>query len=156
MKAAANFKQALERRRWLAISITIVAGLLIGFGLSLWQSEPPYRKRSVSRLMADLQKQDSRLQERLRPLLRAALGDRYAPTPAINVRLNAAAELRRREPNAARPFKAFGYPWTPAIFVLASLAIVVNAFYSDPKVTGLGMGVILAGIPFYYYFQSRK
>jgi APA family basic amino acid/polyamine antiporter len=64
--------------------------------------------------------------------------------------------LRRREPNAARPYKAFGYPWTPAIFVLASLAIVVNAFYSDPKVTGLGMVVILAGIPFYYYFQSRK
>ena len=64
--------------------------------------------------------------------------------------------LRKREPNAARPFKAFGYPWTPAIFVLASLAIVVNAFYSDPKVTGLGMVVILAGIPFYYYFQSRK
>jgi APA family basic amino acid/polyamine antiporter len=64
--------------------------------------------------------------------------------------------LRRREPNAPRPFKALGYPWTPAIFVLASLAIVVNAFYSDPKVTGLGMVVILAGIPFYYYFQSRK
>jgi basic amino acid/polyamine antiporter, APA family len=64
--------------------------------------------------------------------------------------------LRMREPNAARPFKAFGYPWTPAIFVLASLAIVVNAFYSDPKVTGLGTVVILAGIPFYYYFQSRK
>jgi len=64
--------------------------------------------------------------------------------------------LRKREPNAARPFKAFGYPWTPAIFVLASLAIVVNAFYSDPKVTGLGTVVILAGIPFYYYFRSRK
>ena len=64
--------------------------------------------------------------------------------------------LRMREPNAARPFKAFGYPWTPAIFVLASLAIVVNAFYSDPKVTGLGIVVILAGIPFYYYFRSRK
>jgi APA family basic amino acid/polyamine antiporter len=64
--------------------------------------------------------------------------------------------LRAREPNAARPFKAFGYPWTPAIFVLASLAIVVNAFYSDPKVTGLGTVVILAGIPFYYFFRSRK
>jgi len=64
--------------------------------------------------------------------------------------------LRKREPNAARPFKAFGYPWTPAIFVLASLAIVVNAFYSDPKVTGLGTVVILAGIPFYYYFRSRR
>ena len=39
--------------------------------------------------------------------------------------------LRAREPNAPRPFKALGYPWTPAIFVLVSAAIVVNAFYSD-------------------------
>ena len=64
--------------------------------------------------------------------------------------------LRAREPNAPRPFKALGYPWTPAIFVLASFAIVVNAFYSDPKVTGLGILIILAGIPLYYYFRSRK
>ena len=64
--------------------------------------------------------------------------------------------LRRRLPNAARPFKAFGYPWTPAIFVLASLAIVVNAFYSDPKVSITGTVIILAGIPLYYFFRSRR
>jgi APA family basic amino acid/polyamine antiporter len=64
--------------------------------------------------------------------------------------------LRTREPNAPRPFKAFGYPWTPAIFVLVSLAIVVNGFFSDPKVTGLGTLIILAGVPVYYFFRSRK
>ena len=64
--------------------------------------------------------------------------------------------LRAREPNAPRPFKAFGYPWTPAIFVLVSLAIVVNAFYSDPRVTLTGTVIILAGIPLYYFFRSRK
>ena len=64
--------------------------------------------------------------------------------------------LRAREPNAARPFKAFGYPWTPAIFVIVSFAIVVNAFYSDPRLTGLGSLIILAGIPLYYFFRSRK
>ena len=64
--------------------------------------------------------------------------------------------LRAREPNASRPFKAFGYPWTPAIFVLASLAIVVNAFYSDPRVSITGTVIILAGIPLYYFFKSRK
>ena len=63
--------------------------------------------------------------------------------------------LRKREPNAARPFKAFGYPWTPAIFVLVSLAIVLNAFYSDPELTGWGTLIILAGIPLYYFFRSR-
>ncbi len=64
--------------------------------------------------------------------------------------------LRAREPNAPRPFKAFGYPWTPAIFVLVSLAIVVNAFYSDPRVSLTGTVIILAGIPLYYFFKSRK
>jgi basic amino acid/polyamine antiporter, APA family len=63
--------------------------------------------------------------------------------------------LRAREPNAPRPFKAFGYPVTPAIFVVVSMAIVLNAYYSDPRVTGLGTLIILAGIPLYYFFQRR-
>jgi basic amino acid/polyamine antiporter, APA family len=64
--------------------------------------------------------------------------------------------LRKREPHAPRPFKALGYPWTPAIFVLVSLAIVLNAFYSDPQVSGWGTLIILAGIPLYYFFSRRK
>jgi len=64
--------------------------------------------------------------------------------------------LRAREPNAPRPFKALGYPWTPAIFVLVSAAIVVNAFYSDPRVSLRGSLVILAGIPLYYFFTRKK
>jgi APA family basic amino acid/polyamine antiporter len=64
--------------------------------------------------------------------------------------------LRRREPNAPRPFKALGYPWTPAIFVIVSLAIVVNAFYSDPRVSGLGLLVIASGIPLFFWLQRRR
>jgi APA family basic amino acid/polyamine antiporter len=64
--------------------------------------------------------------------------------------------LRRREPNAPRPFKALGYPWTPAIFVLVSLAIVVNAFFSDPRVSLTGSVIILAGIPLYYFFTRKN
>ena len=63
--------------------------------------------------------------------------------------------LRAREPEAPRPFKAIGYPVTPAIFVIVSAAIVLNAYYSDPKVTGIGTAIILAGIPLYYFFQRR-
>ena len=63
--------------------------------------------------------------------------------------------LRAREPNAPRPFKAVGYPVTPAIFVIVSAAIVLNALYSDPRVTGLGALIILAGIPLYYFFSRR-
>ena len=40
--------------------------------------------------------------------------------------------LRAREPHAPRPYRAWGYPVTPAIFVLVSAAIVLNALYTDP------------------------
>jgi len=64
--------------------------------------------------------------------------------------------LRAREPNAPRPFKALGYPWTPAIFVVVSAAIVLNAFFSDPRVSLTGTVIILAGIPLYYFFTRRS
>jgi APA family basic amino acid/polyamine antiporter len=63
--------------------------------------------------------------------------------------------LRAREPQAPRPFKALGYPVTPAIFVAVSFAIVINAFYRDPALSGTGVLVILAGIPLYLWFRSR-
>ena len=63
--------------------------------------------------------------------------------------------LRAREPEAPRPFKAIGYPVTPLIFVLVSLAIVLNAYYSSPRVTLLGTLIILAGVPLYFFFRKR-
>jgi APA family basic amino acid/polyamine antiporter len=63
--------------------------------------------------------------------------------------------LRAREPNAPRPFRIIGYPWTPGIFVLVSAAIVVNAFYSAPRVSLLGTLIILAGVPLYYFFTRK-
>jgi APA family basic amino acid/polyamine antiporter len=64
--------------------------------------------------------------------------------------------LRFREPSAPRPFRAVGYPVAPAIFVLASLAIVVNAVYSDPGPAGAGLVVIAAGVPLYVWFTRRQ
>ena len=80
----------------------------------------------------------------------------FAITLFAGVAVAAVFVLRSREPQAPRPFKAWGYPFTPAIFVLASLAIVVNAVYTNPVVTGWGLLVILAGIPVYWWFSSRR
>jgi APA family basic amino acid/polyamine antiporter len=63
--------------------------------------------------------------------------------------------LRARDPHAPRPFKAIGYPLTPAIFVLFSAIMVVNAIYRQPRVTGLGILLIAAGIPIYVWFTRR-
>jgi basic amino acid/polyamine antiporter, APA family len=79
----------------------------------------------------------------------------FAITLFAGIAVAAVFVLRAREPNAPRPFKAVGYPITPAIFVIASLAIVLNAFYTNPRVSGLGMLLILAGIPVYLWFRRR-
>jgi basic amino acid/polyamine antiporter, APA family len=74
--------------------------------------------------------------------------------------------LRQREPGAPRPFKAWGYPIAPGIFAIASLAIVLNALWSDlvtPIRTGapwgpaaIGLIIIGLGIPLYYFFSSKR
>ena len=64
--------------------------------------------------------------------------------------------LRRRDPHAPRPFSAIGYPWAPAIFVIASAVMVANAFWREPTTTIAGVAVILLGIPVYYLFRSGR
>ncbi len=80
----------------------------------------------------------------------------FAITLFLGLAVASGFVLRSREPNAPRPFKTLGYPITPAIFTLASLAIVVNAFYTDLNRTLVGTGIILAGIPLYFFFTRRR
>ncbi len=61
--------------------------------------------------------------------------------------------LRRRHPGEVRPFRAWGYPVAPAIFVIASALIVVNAIWRNPKPSGAGVAIILAGLPLYWYLR---
>jgi len=57
--------------------------------------------------------------------------------------------LRKRMPDAPRPYKAWGYPLVPAAFLLISVAVVVNVFISSPLKSLLGLAIILAGWPLY-------
>ena len=63
--------------------------------------------------------------------------------------------LRRREPDAPRPFRALGYPIAPGLFVLASAAMVVNAIWREPLPSLGGLAILAAGIPVYWLFQRR-
>jgi APA family basic amino acid/polyamine antiporter len=80
----------------------------------------------------------------------------FAITLFAGVAVAAVFVLRRREPRAPRPFKALGYPVTPAVFVAASLLMVVNAIWRDPGPSGAGVLVMLAGLPLYAYFRSGR
>jgi amino acid transporter len=62
--------------------------------------------------------------------------------------------LRRRLPDLERPYRVVGYPWVPVVFLLASVAMVVNAVIADPGNTGVTFGIILAGIPVFYLARA--
>ena len=58
--------------------------------------------------------------------------------------------LRRKRPDLPRPYRTFGYPVTPALFLIASVGMMANAIYTNPKDNGVTFGIILAGIPVYW------
>lgn len=64
--------------------------------------------------------------------------------------------LRRRYPDAPRPFRAWGYPFAPAIYVLTSAAMLINGLYRTPGPTGAGMLVIAAGVPLFLLFRTKR
>jgi APA family basic amino acid/polyamine antiporter len=63
--------------------------------------------------------------------------------------------LRRREPDAPRPYKALGYPIAPGLFVAASAVMVVYEIWNNPETSLAGLGVIGAGLPLYFFFRQR-
>lgn len=64
--------------------------------------------------------------------------------------------LRRTRPDWPRPYRAWGYPWTPAIFILTSLAFVVNTLWERPHESLWGLGVVALGVPAYAWWRSQS
>jgi APA family basic amino acid/polyamine antiporter len=63
--------------------------------------------------------------------------------------------LRMREPNAERPFRAWGYPYAPGLFVVASAAMILHRLWTETSQTLYGLIIIGAGIPLYLLFARR-
>ncbi|PYP25216.1 MAG: amino acid transporter [Gemmatimonadetes bacterium] len=57
--------------------------------------------------------------------------------------------LRRSRPDAPRPFRVPGYPWTPLVFVVSAAAIVLNTIWARPQRSLLGLGIVALGLPAY-------
>ena len=66
----------------------------------------------------------------------------------------AVLRLRRTEPELVRPYRAWGYPWTPLVFLIAAIALTVNLWMVRPVRSTLGLAVIVAGIPFFYRWRK--
>ena len=71
------------------------------------------------------------------------------------VAVTAVFVLRRRHPDINRPFRAWGYPWAPGSFVLASSVIIANEIWRNPGPTAAGIAVIAAGLPVYWVLNKR-
>lgn len=57
--------------------------------------------------------------------------------------------LRRREPDAPRPYRAFGHPWTTSLVFLGSIAFLISAIASDTKNSEWALGIVAASYPAY-------
>jgi len=63
--------------------------------------------------------------------------------------------LRKKQPNAERPYKAFGYPVLPALYILIATAIIIDLILLKPVTTLIGIGIILIGIPVYFIWKRK-
>jgi APA family basic amino acid/polyamine antiporter len=63
--------------------------------------------------------------------------------------------FRRTMPDAVRPYRALGYPAVPMIFLLVTVALLVNTFVAAPRQALQGVAVLVAGLPFYWRWSRQ-
>jgi APA family basic amino acid/polyamine antiporter len=64
--------------------------------------------------------------------------------------------FRRTRPNLQRPFRTWGYPVVPALFILSLSGILLNTLVNRPVESAAGVGLTLLGLPVYYLWRGRN
>jgi APA family basic amino acid/polyamine antiporter len=64
--------------------------------------------------------------------------------------------LRKTRPNAERPYRAFGYPWLPLLYIVAAVGIMVVLLLYKTQTAGRGMVIVLLGLPVYWLWSREK
>jgi APA family basic amino acid/polyamine antiporter len=64
--------------------------------------------------------------------------------------------LRKKMPDAPRPYKVWGYPFIPAIVVLFSAVLFFNTIFARPREAAIGMVLMLTGVPLYFWFRKNR
>ena len=64
--------------------------------------------------------------------------------------------LRRKEPDVPRPYRTWGYPFVPALFVVAAAVLLYYTFMENVRNSAWGVAVIAAGLPIYLWFAAKK
>ncbi len=64
--------------------------------------------------------------------------------------------FRRREPDAERPYRTWGYPVVPVLFLIVSTALIIMTIRNSPRQSAIGLGLILLGVPVYWLLLRRQ
>jgi APA family basic amino acid/polyamine antiporter len=64
--------------------------------------------------------------------------------------------LRRKRPDAERPYKAFGYPIVPALYIIGATVILVVLFIYQTATTWPGLIIVLTGVPIYFLWRKAE
>lgn len=64
--------------------------------------------------------------------------------------------LRKRMPDAPRPYKVWGYPVVPALVILFCVCLLFNTIFSSPREAAIGTVLMLTGVPMYWWFNLRS
>ncbi len=64
--------------------------------------------------------------------------------------------LRRRMPDAPRPYRVIGYPVVPGLFIIFCILLIVNTLIERPREAGIGLFLIFTGLPFYFYWRKNS
>jgi basic amino acid/polyamine antiporter, APA family len=64
--------------------------------------------------------------------------------------------LRCKRPDLPRPYKTLAYPVLPVLFVLVAMLLVLSTLFDSPRESLLGLGFILLGLPFYFYWNRKR
>jgi APA family basic amino acid/polyamine antiporter len=64
--------------------------------------------------------------------------------------------LRKKMPDAPRPYKVWGYPVVPAIVILFSAGLFVNTIVTRPREAGIGLALMFTAVPMWYWFRKKS
>ena len=83
----------------------------------------------------------------------------YATFSALVFHIGAGAavfRLRRTQPDTPRPYRTWGYPWVPAVFVLGTLGVVLVTLVQQPVQSLLGVGLVILGVPAFLWMRRSQ
>jgi APA family basic amino acid/polyamine antiporter len=63
--------------------------------------------------------------------------------------------LRRRLPDAERPYRTHGYPLVPLLYVALAALVILDLAYLTPRTSGIGYLLVLTGIPVYFLWKGK-